>query len=66
MKVTVKDPKTGREKTMPKKHADILEKLGRATYLTRDMVAGTASEGRAKDSGPAPRRRRARQADKGQ
>lgn len=39
MKVTVKDNKTGRERVMPKAHADLLEKLGRVTYLTRDMAA---------------------------
>jgi hypothetical protein len=64
MKVTVKDLKSGREKTMSKKHADILEKLGRATYLTRDMVAGAAGDDQVKDAVAAPRRRRARQADK--
>src|SRR3546814_1952286 len=39
MKVTVKDVKTGRERTMPRAHADILARLGRVTYLTRDMAA---------------------------
>lgn len=29
----------GREKTMPERYAKILQKMGRLTYQTRDMVA---------------------------
>lgn len=31
--------KGGREKLMPRKHADILQKLGKGTYQTKDMQA---------------------------
>jgi hypothetical protein len=31
--------KTGRVKAMDKNYADILQKMGRGTYLTRDMAA---------------------------
>ena len=37
MKITVIDKKTGKEKSMPEKHAKILTALGRAEYLTRDI-----------------------------
>lgn len=39
MKVTMIDSKAGKQKAMPATHAKILHKLGRATYMTRDMVA---------------------------
>lgn len=39
MKVTVVDTKTGKEKTMAPRFAKILTRMGRATYLTRDMIA---------------------------
>jgi hypothetical protein len=38
MKITVRDVKTGAEKTMPVKHAEILYRIGRVEYMTRDMV----------------------------
>lgn len=37
MKVTVIDKKTGKEKSMPEKHAKILTALGRADYMTREI-----------------------------
>jgi hypothetical protein len=39
MKVTVIDNKSGKEKSMAPRFAKILTGLGRATYMTRDMVA---------------------------
>lgn len=42
MKVTVIDTKTGKEKSMAPRFAKILTGIGRATYLTRDMVAAPA------------------------
>lgn len=39
MKVTVIDNKTGKEKVMDRRFAKVLTRMGRATYLTRDMVA---------------------------
>lgn len=42
MKVTIKD-KRGRVKTMASAYAKILVKLGRAQYLTRDMMAAPPS-----------------------
>jgi hypothetical protein len=46
MKVSVKDVKSGRVKSMSPRYAKILTQLGRATYLTRDMVADpTAAAG---------------------
>jgi hypothetical protein len=38
-KVEFKYDKTGKTKAMPEAHAKILSKLGRGTYMTRDMVA---------------------------
>lgn len=42
MNVTMK-LSTGKERSMPEAHAKILHKLGRATYMTRDMVAAVDS-----------------------
>lgn len=39
MKVKVIDSKTGREKEMAPRYASILNKIGRVTYMTRDMAA---------------------------
>jgi hypothetical protein len=39
MKVTVIDNKTGKEKVMDRRFAKVLTRMGRATYLTRDMIA---------------------------
>lgn len=39
MKVSVLDKRTGQEKSMEPRYAKILVGLGRANYLTRDMVA---------------------------
>jgi hypothetical protein len=33
--------KNGRVQTMPRRFADVLQKLGRGSYLTRDMTAAT-------------------------
>ncbi|MBF8642264.1 MULTISPECIES: E3 binding domain-containing protein [Pseudomonas] len=47
MKVQVVDLRSGREKIMTKRYAEILEKMGRVrigTYQTRDMQAGRDSE----------------------
>lgn len=33
--------KDGRQKQMPRQHAEILQKLGKGTYQTKDMQAGT-------------------------
>lgn len=38
MQVTFKT-KDGREKLMPRKHAEILQLLGKGTYQTKDMQA---------------------------
>lgn len=38
MKVTIID-KAGKRKTMAASHADVLVRIGRATYMTRDMAA---------------------------
>jgi hypothetical protein len=43
MKITMK-MLDGREKAMPEAHARLLAKLGKATYLTRDMVAAPARQ----------------------
>jgi hypothetical protein len=42
--------KNGRVQTMPRRFADVLQKLGRGSYLTRDMTAAT---GGFVDAGPA-------------
>lgn len=42
MKVEFTDARTGRTKAMPRAHAEILQKLGRGTYMTRDMAAERA------------------------
>lgn len=39
MKVTVIDSLSGRPRTMDRRYADILTRLGRARYMTRDMKA---------------------------
>lgn len=39
MKVTIVDTKTGKEKQVAPRFAQILSKMGRATYLTRDLMA---------------------------
>lgn len=37
MKVTIKDIKSGKEKTMDKRYADVLVKIGKHEYLTTNM-----------------------------
>ena len=44
MKVVFKHKMGGREQRMHVRYADILQKLGRGTYLTRDMRAATEPE----------------------
>lgn len=34
----------GREQVMPRRYADILQKVGRGTYMTRDMTAAPPSQ----------------------
>ncbi|MCG7328051.1 hypothetical protein [Achromobacter sp. ACRQX] len=36
--------KDGREQVMPRRYAEILNKVGRGTYMTRDMTAAPPSQ----------------------
>jgi len=36
--------KGGREQVMPRRYAEILKKVGRGTYMTRDMTAAPPSQ----------------------
>lgn len=70
MKVTVIDKHSGKPRAMESRFARILTKLGRATYMTRDMRAaapaaepepvGDKEEGEARPDGQARRPRKAK------